>query len=149
MEASKTSIKQDFMSFKKVELEKAWVEQVDEKIIRLNFKDGVEIELKDAIEINKTFYTICKGKPFLSLIDARVYGSITADARDFFAKDVLVKDIRIAEAFVLNNLAIRLFARFYIKFSRPSNPIKIFSELDQAKAWLYSQYDQNIGENNA
>lgn len=130
----------------KVEIDKAIITKIEDKIICLQFKDGVDFEEDDAIETDKIFYDLCEGKPFCSLIDARVYGSISSKAREFFANDKLVKDIRIAEAFVLNNLATRMLAKFYINFNKPNNPIKIFSNVDDAKRWLSEIYEERINE---
>ena len=126
---------------KTVEIEKAYIKKINDKIICLEFKNGVDFELEDAIETDKIYYELCDGKPFCSLIDARVYGSISSEARDFFAHDDLVKDIRIAEAFVITNLGIRMLAKFYITFNKPNNPIKIYNKYDDAYKWLESQYD--------
>ena len=131
---------------KKIELEKSFIEILNGNIVQLKFKNDVAFDLRDAIETNKAIYSLIKGKPFLSLVDARVYGSISADARDFFAKDFLTKDIRIAEAIVINNLPTRLFAKFYIKVSRPANVVKIFSDIEDAKLWLRLQEKNMFGE---
>jgi len=129
-----------------IELEKAFIELLEGNVVLLKFKEDVVFELRDAIETNKVIYAMVKGKPFLSLVDARIYGSISSDARDFFAKDLLTKDIRIAEAIVLNNLPTRLFAKFYIKISRLAHPVKIFSDLEDAKLWLQLQQKNVFGE---
>ena len=139
-------MKTQFSQLKRIELDKAFIELIEGNISVLEFKQDVVIELRDAIEINKAIYSMVKGQSFLSLIDARVYGSITADAREFFAKDELTKDIRIAEAFVIVNLPTRLFAKFYIKINKPANPIKIFSDFDDAKIWLKLQGKNKFGE---
>ena len=129
-----------------IELEKAFIELLEGNVALLKFKEDVVFELRDAIETNKVIYSLVKGKPFLSLVDARIYGSISTDARDFFAKDRLTKDIRIAEAIVINNLPSRLFAKFYARLSRSTNPIKIFSDIDDAKLWLELQQKNMYGE---
>jgi len=130
----------------RIELEKAFIELLDGNVALLKFKEDVVFELRDAIETNKAIYSMVKGKPFLSLIDARIYGSISTDARDFFAKDLLTKDIRIAEAIVINNLPTRLFAKFYIRISRPTNPVKIFSDIEDARLWLELQQKNSYGD---
>lgn len=129
-----------------IEIEKAFIKKINDKIICLEFKDGVDFELEDAEETDKAYYELCEGKPFCSLIDARVYGSISSEARAFFAHDDLVKDIRIAEAFVITSLGIRMLAKFYIQFNRPDNPVKIFSNTKDATNWLEEMYNARIGQ---
>ena len=129
-----------------IELEKSFVEVLEGNIVLLNFKEDADFELRDAIETNKSIYSIVKGKPFLSLVDARVYGSISADAREFFAKDTLTKEIKIAEAIVINNFHARFFAKLYIRLSRAAHPVRIFSDIDDAKLWLKLQQKNMFGE---
>ena len=129
-----------------IELDKAFIELLEGNVVLLKFKEDGIFELRDAIEANKAIYSIVKGKPFLSLVDARVYGSISADAREFFAKDTLTKDIKVAEAIVIDNLPSRLFAKFYIRLSRPANPVKIFSDINVAELWLQLQQKNMFGQ---
>ncbi len=135
-----------YSTIKTIELEKGFIELLERNTILLKFKEDGIFELRDAIETNKSIYSIIKGKPFLSLVDARVYGSISADAREFFAKDTLTKEIKIAEAIVINNFHARLFAKFYIRLSRAASPVKIFSDIHDAKLWLQLQQKTMFGE---
>jgi hypothetical protein len=135
-----------YSTIKTIELEKGFIELLERNIILLKFKEDGVFELRDAIEANKAIYSIVKGKPFLSLVDARVYGSISAGAREFFAKDTLTKEIKIAEAIVINNLTARLYAKFYIRLSKSANPAKIFSDIHDAKLWLQLQQKIMFGE---
>ena len=139
-------MKTQSLKLQTIELEKGFIELLEGNIALLKFKEDVAFELRDAIEANKTIYSIMKGKPFLSLVDARVYGSISGDAREFFGKDTLTKEIKIAEAIVIDNLPSRLFAKFYIRSSRPANPVKIFSDINDAELWLQLQQKNMFGE---
>jgi hypothetical protein len=135
-----------YSTIKTIELEKGFIELLERNIILLKFKEDGVFVLRDAIEANKAIYSIVKGKPFLSLVDARVYGSISAGAREFFAKDTLTKEIKIAEAIVINNLTARLYAKFYIRLSKSANPAKIFSDIHDANLWLQLQQKIMFGE---
>ncbi len=129
------------MVLQKVEIEKAFITKLDDYIIELKFKDKVDFELDDAIETDRIYFELSKGKPFLALIDARdILGTISSEAREFFATDELVADIRIAEALVVNSLPIKLLASFYVKFHQTKNPKKVFTEYDKAVEWLKQQF---------
>lgn len=122
---------------KVIELDKAIVEKLDNNIIQLTFKDGVEFELADAFQVDKAFESLSESKPYLSLVDAsNVFGSISKEARDHFAKPNEINSRRIAEALVANNIALQLIARFYINFHKPNNPVKVFTDINKAKEWL-------------
>ena len=122
-----------------IDTKKATISKIDESIILLEFKPDVIFELEDAIAVNTKIYNLVKGEPFLSLIDiSNRYGTISEQARDHFAKDPLTKDIRIAEAFIITNLPMRLLANFYKNFHKPINPIKLFKSKTEAVKWLKS-----------
>ena len=146
MRKGKLPMKIQYLKLQTIELAKGFIEVLEGNVVLLKFKEDVVFELRDAIEANKAIYSAVKGKPFLSLVDARIYGSISAGAREFFAKDTLTKEIKIAEAIVINNLPSRLYAKFYVRLSRPANPVKIFNDINDAKLWLQLQQKTMFGE---
>ena len=123
---------------KSIELEKVFLHLVEEGFVILEFKDNVNIEVEDAKEIDQLIVDeLINNNHFVALIDARdVTSTITAEAREFFANDELVLEIRKAQAIVVNNLHTKLLANFYMKFHKPKNPIKIFSDYDTAEKWI-------------
>ena len=146
MKNGKKPMKTQYPKLQTIELEKGFIELLEGNLVLLKFKEDGCFELRDAIEANKAIYSIVKGKPFLSLVDALVYGSISAGAREFFAKDTLTKEIKIAEAIVINTLSARVYAKFYIRLSKSANPVKIFSDIHDAKLWLQLQQKSMFGE---
>lgn len=137
------------MAWKEVEdLEKVRiVSHEKDAIVELFFKDSVEVDEDDAKEIDMIILKMVEGSKFLALTNAlNINASITAEARDYFAKRSLLKDIRVAEALLINNLPTRILARFYAYFHRPANPIAIFGNRDEAITWLRSVYKQSLRE---
>ena len=125
-----------------IDTPKATITQLDDNIIYLSFKPDVDFKLEDAIEVNNLIVDLSGNKPFLSLVDVSGrYGNITNEARNHFAKDPKTKEIRVAEALIIDNLPMRLLARFYQKVNKPSNPIKIFSTKAEAIEWLKTIYN--------
>ena len=128
----------------KVEISKATLYKINDYTICLIYKSNINFELDDAIETNNVIYEMAEGKPFVVLVDGRgVYGNITNEARNYFVTDVKTKDIRLAEAILIDNLPARIFARFYIKVNKPNNPVQIFSKKDEAEKWLEHIYSLN------
>jgi hypothetical protein len=133
----------------KIELDKAIIYPLGNSIVKLEFKPDVLIELVDANEINTTIYNLVDGKPFYSLIDVSYrYGSITNEARDFFAKDPRTLKIRQAEAFIITNLPMRILAKGYVVFNKTNNPVKFFKNESDALDWLHQLID-NTAKNKA
>jgi hypothetical protein len=123
----------------KIDTEKALITKLSERIVLLEFKPDVIFELEDAIKVNNLIYELIEGKPFLSLVDiSHRYGSISKEAREHFAKDPNTKNIRLAEAFIVTNIPMRILANFYKNFHKPNNPIKFFKTKDEAIDWLNS-----------
>ena len=128
----------------KIELTKASLYKIDEKTLCLIYKSDVNFKLKDAIETNNAIFKMANGKPYTVLVDGRgVYGNITNEARNHFVIDPKTKDIRLAEALLIDNLPARIFANFYIKVNKPNNPVKIFSKKQKAVEWLNEIYAIN------
>jgi len=128
-----------------IKMKKSIVKRLDDRIIEIDYISDNNFELEDAIEANNAYFKLSEGKPFVSLIDVRgKVGNITNEARKHYANDEKTKIIRLAEGIVINSLAARIVAKFYIRIDKPNNPVKIFSNRDEAIKWLHQIYDDRI-----
>ena len=126
-----------------IELKKVHLYLIEEGFTLLIFKDKVNFEVKDAIEVDEITYDLIKGGSFVTLVDARnIRSSISHEAREFFASNKKITKIRKGQAIVLNNLHTKLLANFYMKFHKPKNPVKIFSDYDKAEKWIREIRDE-------
>ena len=122
---------------KYIELEKCDLYLIEEGFTLLIAKNKVELELEDAIEIDDISFELVEGKPFVTLVDGRnVRSNMSHEAREHFATNKKITDIRKAQAIVVNNLHTKLLANFYMKFHKPENPVKIFNDYDKAEIWV-------------
>lgn len=120
-----------------IETEKAEISLLERQIIRLRFKPNVEFKLKDALEVDEAFKVFSGGIPYKSLVDGRdIFGHITKEAKQHFADNSPLRDLRMAEALVVNHLANRLIAKVYTMVHKPNNPVEVFTDFGQAMAWL-------------
>ncbi len=126
------------MVYKKyIELSTSHLYLIEEGFTLLIAKDKVDLELEDAIEIDDISYDFVEGKPFVTLVDVRnIRSNMSHEAREHFATNKKITDIRKAQAIVVNNLHTKLLANFYMKFHKPTNPVKIFSDYDKAEKWV-------------
>ena len=128
-----------------IDTPKATIIQLNDKIIYLSFKPDVNFELEDAIQVNDLIVDLANNEPFFSLVDVSGrYGNITNEARNHFAKDPKTKHIRVAEALIVDNLPMRLLARFYHKVNKPGNPVAILSSKEEGIAWLIKIYNEKF-----
>lgn len=115
-----------------------WIE--DDGIARLCFLPNAVIELNNAEEIIAAYLEIVKksNKTHLPLLsDGRGLKSISHEARNRFSSENAAKYI-LANAILVNSLPTRLIANFFIKFHKPTFPVKIFSSEKDAIKWLKS-----------
>ena len=87
---------------------------------------------------------IAKNKPFRSLVDARdIFGSMDSEAKEYVVHHKGINRLTIAQAIVANNIATRLVVSIYIGFNKSSHPIRMFSDIDEARAWLLKQFQSH------
>ena len=111
--------------------------KVNEYTINIRFNDGFNVGLDDAIAVRDAALELFENRKFLAIIDARnIGGAIGKRASNFFARDEKLASYRMAQAIVVNTLALKLVARFYIKISKPRREAKIFNDYEEALEWL-------------
>ncbi|MCO6501201.1 MAG: hypothetical protein J5I47_12610 [Vicingus serpentipes] len=123
---------------KTIDLPKIVLHLVEEGLVLGKPKNNIVLEIEDIQEIDQLIYDkLVFGNPFVVIIDARdVDSTVSREAREFLSKNELVLPIRKAQAIVVNNLHTKLLANFYMKFHKPINPIKVFSDYASAYQWI-------------
>jgi hypothetical protein len=119
------------------ELDCATLWKLNNEVILVRYKDGTNLELEDAVAVRDAFIELAGGRKFLGIVDARnMGGTLGRKASDYFAKNEKFNAHMMAQALVVNNLALTLIARFYIMMSNPISEPKIFNNLEEALDWL-------------
>lgn len=122
------------------ETEACFISQLDNGIIRVEKKLGVELypyHLDENYRIYKEFLGEKKGL-FLVIFQVDCLGD--EDFRNK-AADPNRSQIKKAEALVIKSLANRLESNFYINYHKPQYPIQIFTEESKAVEWLLTYSD--------
>lgn len=104
-------------------------------IVRVEYKEAVEIELKDVKEHIKILQKLSEGKPVPVLVDGRKDLTISPEAREY-ASSKEFEGLRSAQALLVGSLATKLIANFYINFHKPPHPAQIFADEKEAVEWL-------------
>lgn len=118
-----------------IETRAVYVKVVQEGIIRVEKKLGVDLDSSDLDELDKVYHRLLKGKQGLILLifeldctsDMKFKTKASSKERSTFKK---------AEAMVIKSLANRIEANFYKNYFTPSHPIKVFNSESDAIAWL-------------
>lgn len=108
---------------------------VENRIIIATYLQDVEITLEVKKEHHRIYKEVAglKDLPLCLIIDDGV--EITREARDF-ARKIEPKQPFTACAVVVNSLAYKILANFYVVFHKPVKPFKVFNSKESAIQWL-------------
>jgi hypothetical protein len=106
-----------------------------EGILYTRLLEGKEIDLPNALDNFEKSKTLTKGRRFATLTDARATVTITKEAMAFGSGKEANENL-IAQAILIQSLANRIVGNFMIKFHKPLAPTRLFSNRDEAIAWL-------------
>lgn len=107
------------------------------KLVQVQYKDNIDIDLTDAVEDYRIYDEFTEGKPVKKLILSGKYTIITSEARTYIQSENKKRsDKIIAEAIVIHSLAQRIFANMYFGIIHRSYPLKVFNSKDDALMWL-------------
>ncbi|MBA2611992.1 MAG: hypothetical protein H0U95_08480 [Bacteroidetes bacterium] len=113
-----------------------------EDVVYIHTVEDAEIEIPQINELNEHLRSLVEDKPCYLIVFPGIGSSSSQEARKYAAKQK-GKNV-IAEAIVINNLAIRLLANFYMKVNRPEQKIKLFSNEVSALAWINTIKESRI-----
>ncbi len=106
---------------------------LDGEIIHVLWREGVELEIPDIDDAERTFEELTGGNKVKVLSQFGRYVNISSEARDYAAAR---SPECIALAYVITSLAQRIVIRFYIRLRRRKNPTKVFNTYEEALQWL-------------
>ena len=95
----------------------------------------------DALDHYLVIKNLSGNEPVLKLIDSRADWSIQAKARRFLAGKE-VKEKTIARAVVQYSTIKSVLLNFFNEMNKPEVPTKIFTDYDEAYAWLMKMKEQ-------
>ncbi len=113
----------------------------EEGILRIKVIEGAHMDLQSMKEDAAANIELMGDKKALALFDSRVFFTIEKDARDY-VKSGIVDPTRIATAVLTDKLGVRLLVNFFIRFNKPTTPMKMFGDEESALKWL-RQFREN------
>lgn len=116
--------------------------EYDNEILYVKTKVGFIIEKSDMEQILKDAIEITGGNKYYALIDTTNQTDSTPEARNYYSNSEYSR-YRFADAYVVNSLALRLVVNFYLKFSSPPVPSKMFGSIKEALQWIEELKVQN------
>ena len=118
-----------------IETSTSILERTGEGIVIVRKKKNCYVDLDGAKEDYEAHQKLAGNSPSPVMLVMNEMLNASAEAREFFSLP-LHAEYRLAEAYVVNNLAIRMLVTFYMRTVKKTYPIKIFSREDDAMKWL-------------
>ncbi len=103
--------------------------------LRCDHPDSAEVTGQDAQEALQAIASLADGPSTPVLVDLRVARSVSRQARRTFASSPVPSRIAM---YVESSLS-RVIANFFIGVSGPSVPVRVFTDLDDARRWLLNE----------
>jgi hypothetical protein len=105
--------------------------------IYLRYKNFSVVDLEEAKQHAEIVIELCDGSCMPFILDGlNADAKFTQEARVFFTTHEPLLKVRKAQAYLVNTLANRMLFKFFIKFHKPKGPIKMFTNLRDAEAWV-------------
>jgi len=105
------------------------------KLLHTHLFTGVEIDKTMSLQSLEVALRLTNRDIYLSLVTMDGHVSLTSEARSIGSSDRSLERL-VAQAIVVNGLPTRLLANFFIRFNKPQRPTQIFSNKQDAIAWL-------------
>ena len=114
--------------------------QYDEakNILFFRVKQDQVVDVEEIKEMILNVQEFLGPKEHYAVVDFGGYLSSSSEARDIYAKAEYIQKYRIADAFLVKSLPVRLIANFFIKVTKPKVNTKLFTDETAAVNWLES-----------
>lgn len=120
---------------KELDFEDVNIQRKSNDIVYVTFKDDCNLDIPLQMRLLDYYRDITDGKLMHFMFFAAENVSLSKEARDNAVK-IEDQSMLGATAVVVDTLAYKLIANFYLKFNKPKRPYKVFSKEDEAITWL-------------
>ena len=111
----------------------------ESNILVYRVKQDIVVDVHEISEMLKYVEEFMGPKRHYAIIDFGESLLSTSEARDRYAQSPYIQQYRIADAFLVRSLALRIVANFFIKVTRPKVKTKLFTDESAAIEWLQRQ----------
>lgn len=118
-----------------IELRTTIISLREDGIVQMDMKEADEFLLQDAKDCAEAIKRFSTKKKVRVLSIINFYITMDKDVREFWASEVLENYIS-CEAFVVQNVSMKMITKFYILFNKPKRPSQIFTAEKNALGWL-------------
>ena len=104
-------------------------------IVQILYTDSFSFTIKDALESADAMGELTNGVLYPILKIPGKNTIVDRETREFVAKGAGAR-YSISEAFVLQSMAHKIFANFYIRIDKPQKPTRFYNNFPSAEEWL-------------
>lgn len=108
---------------------------IEPGIIFNEFKEGVDLEVDDLLNVKKANLELANGRPYTVLLSFGYLTNTTSELREMAASKEFVMDT-LAIGLLTHSTGQRLMGNFYLNFNKPRITTKLFTNEEKAKEWL-------------
>ena len=113
------------------------ISKLNDYVAWVRFNNNSYVNLEQAIEMRDKGLELFQGEKYFGLIDTReVFTNASNEALQFLANDDKLSKFCVAQAIVVDNLAVSMVANFYTKYIKNNKEVKTFNDIDKAMKWL-------------
>lgn len=121
----------------------------DESIVEMHYPHDMEIDIELARKTDELIYESINQHSFYLLVSfENVYGQMPNEVQNFFAKEDTTIPYITTAIYIINNLPIRILAKFYIRFFQPNYPTVIVTNYENGLNWIKTHKTQSVLSDN-
>jgi hypothetical protein len=112
-----------------------YIEEID--LLEVEYQENCLVDRKEALQVIEHSRQFRNGSNKYTMITAtKDFFNMTPEARATFAEEMKTGFKVQKMAILVNSLAYRILANFFIRFDKPPVPTKLFSSRKEAIVWL-------------
>lgn len=119
------------------------IELRDDGIIQFFYGDHTEYTMKETEELERAVEKMTGGVTHKSLRIAGKFSNIDVDVMKYLSRGRGTL-FTLADSFVLQSLAHKIIANFYLRINKPVLPTRFFNKIEEAEAWLQSLNNEEL-----
>lgn len=108
----------------------------ESSILTCRIKQGQTVDIEEITSMIKAVEGLIGQKPHYALVDFGANLQSTPEARKIYADSSYLHAYRLADAFLVKSLAVRLVANFFINVTKPKVKTRLFTDEKKAMKWL-------------
>jgi len=115
----------------------------DKNLLIFKVNQNITVEVEDINEMISYVIEFVGHRRHYAIVDFGSQVNSTTESRNIYAQSEYLNKYRIADAFIVETLALKLIANFFIKVTQPKIRTKSFTNIPDAMEWLEGLKKEN------